>query len=313
MPTASESGVISSGNKNILVLSAISAAYLLLSYVLIGFKPEQLILVGIFNLLYFASKESRRLILGFSIFIVYWIIFDYMKAFPNYRYQEVDIAGIYHFEKGIFGIASGESILTPNEFFQAHTTSFFDVLSGLFYLTWVPVPLLFAVFLFFKERRQFFYFSLTFLLVNVLGFIVYYLHPAAPPWYVQHFGFDFNPATPGNTAGLSRFDAFFEVSIFKSIYAKSSNVFAAMPSLHSSYPVIVLFFGIKNKLRYVNVLFAFIMLGIWFAAVYSSHHYLVDVLAGIFCALAGISLFRFLEKRRPLKNVVDYLMKATAP
>jgi hypothetical protein len=29
-------------------------------------------------------------------------------------------------------------------------------------------------------------------------------------------------------------------------------------------------------------------LGIWFAAVYSSHHYVLDVLAGIACGLAGL-------------------------
>jgi len=110
------------------------------------------------------------------------------------------------------------------------------VLSGLFYLCWIPVPLLFAVFLFYRDRAQFLYFSCTFFLVNILGFIIYYAYPAAPPWYVQQHGFEFYPHTPGSTAGLGRFDVFFNINLFKSLYAKSSNVFAAMPSLHSSLP-----------------------------------------------------------------------------
>src|SRR5689334_19358562 len=57
-----------------------SLLYLLVSYFLIGFKTDQLLLLFIFNLLYFASRTTRRFITGFSIFIVYWIIFDYMKA-----------------------------------------------------------------------------------------------------------------------------------------------------------------------------------------------------------------------------------------
>ena len=136
------------------------------------------------------------------------------------------------------------------------------------------------------------HFSLTFLFVNIIGFIIYYIYPAAPPWYVQHYGFQFIAHTPGNTAGLQRFDNFFHAGIFNSLYAKSSNVFAAMPSLHSSYPLITLYYGIKNRLGAINIVFAIIMFGIWFAAVYSSHHYILDVLAGITCAIIGIFIFQ---------------------
>ncbi len=104
------------------------------------------------------------------------------------------------------------------------------------------------------------YFSLTFLFVNLLGFIGYYVYPAAPPWYIQlHAGespIPFIAHTPGNTAGLHRFDAFFNVGIFNGLYSKSSNVFAAMPSLHSAYPLIVFYYGLKNKLGVANLFFA---------------------------------------------------------
>ncbi len=312
MSVTTKTKSISLPGRNVYIVTLVSVMYLLLSWFLIGYKQEQLVLVGLFNVLYFASGETRRLILGFSIFIVYWIIFDYMKAFPNYQYHTVDIEGIYHFEKDIFGIKLGTATLTPNEYLKFFASPFLDILSGIFYLTWVPVPLIFAVFLFFKKRLHFFYFSLTFLLVNLIGFVIYYIHPAAPPWYIQSYGYDFNPHTPGNTAGLARFDSLLGVSVFKSIYAKSSNVFAAMPSLHSSYPVIVLYYGLKSRLKYVNVLFAIVMAGIWFAAVYSSHHYVVDVLAGILCAISGIILFRYLLKTRVLSRFIENLMKATA-
>jgi membrane-associated phospholipid phosphatase len=128
-------------------------------------------------------------------------------------------------------------------------------------------------------------------LVNLLGFVVYYIYPAAPPWYLQEYGSHFLSHTPGNTAGLARFDAYFDISVFKNLYAKSSNVFAAMPSLHSSYPLIVIYYGIKERLGLINIVFAVVMGGIWFAAVYTSHHYVLDVLAGIICAAIGILLF----------------------
>ena len=45
-----------------------------------------------------------------------------------------------------------------------------------------------------------------------------------------------------------------------------------MPSLHSSYPVIILYYGLKYKFGLINVLFLVVMVGIWFSAVYTSHH-----------------------------------------
>src|ERR1700712_1661177 len=70
----------------ILIMAAISAAYMLVSFLLIGFRPEQLFLVILCNVLFFASLATRSFVVAFSVFIVYWIIFDYMKAFPNYRF-----------------------------------------------------------------------------------------------------------------------------------------------------------------------------------------------------------------------------------
>ncbi len=283
--------------KTIIIVSLISIAYLVLSYFLIGYKPDELTLVFIFNSLFYASAVTRKFILGFSIFIVYWILFDYMKAFPNYNFNTVHVADIYNFEKQLFGINYKGNLLTPNEYWRVNGNTFIDVAAGIFYLCWIPVPLAFAAFLFFENKKQFLYFSLSFVLVNLLGFIIYYAFPAAPPWYVQYHGLAFHPLTQGNTAGLAKFDAYFHAGVFKSIYAKGSNVFAAMPSLHSSYPVIVLYYGIKNRLGINNLFFAVVMLGIWFTAVYASHHYVVDVLAGISCAIAGISLFNFLLAR----------------
>jgi hypothetical protein len=283
--------------RSIIIVSLLSIAYLAFSTFLIGYKPDELTLVVIFNMLFYASAITRKFILGFTIFIVYWIIFDYMKAFPNYNYNPVHIADLYNTEKHLFGIHFNGKLLTPNEYWLANSNTFIDVVSGLFYLCWIPVPLGFAAYLFFKNKKQFLNFSLTFVLVNILGFIVYYTYPAAPPWFVQYHGFHFIPLTMGNTAGLARFDAYFHAGVFKNIYTKGSNVFAAMPSLHSSYPVIVLYYGLKNRLGLVNIFFAIVTVGIWFTAVYASHHYVLDVLAGITCAALGITLYNVLLKK----------------
>jgi hypothetical protein len=295
--------------RNIYLTVAISVGYLLLSALLVGFKTDQLVLIFIFNTLFYISEGTRRFILGFSIFIVYWILFDYMKAFPNYLFNTVHIKDLYGLEKSLFGIHYHGLTLTPNEYWKLNSNAFLDVLTGLFYLMWVPVPLAFATYLFFKNKEQFVRFSLTFVWVNLLGFVLYYAFPAAPPWYVQEHGFEFIAKTAGNTAGLARFDHYFNITLFQGIYSKGSNVFAAMPSLHSSYPVIVAYYGLKNKLGKINIFFFIVMIGIWFSAIYTSHHYTLDVLAGISCAIIGIISFNYLIKHSRLKDFVGYYVK----
>ena len=278
--------------KNILLVSAISLSYLFLSACLIGFKSDQLFLTGLFNIAYYTSSTTRKLILAFSIFILFWIIFDSMKAFPNYTFNSVHIKDLYLREKIYFGITENNVIVTPNEYADQHASTLLDLLTGFFYLNWMPVPLIFAFYLFRKDKKLFLQFSLSFLLVNILGFVVYYLYPAAPPWYVKEYGFDLIMNTPGHTGSLSRFDDFFGIHLFSSLYSKSSNVFAAMPSLHSSYPVVVFYYAIKKRLGLINIFFFIFMTGIWFSAVYTGHHYVQDVIGGITCAVIGLYFFQ---------------------
>ena len=214
-----------------------------------------------------------------------------MKAYPNYWFSEVRIREPYEIEKWLFGINSVNGVLTPNEYFLANGSTFLDVLTGLFYINWMPLPLMFGVYLWIKDRFLLIQFSAAFFVVNLVGFVIYYTYPAAPPWYVQLYGFTENFNIPSNVAGLIKFDEYFGISVFQDIYSKGSNVFAAIPSLHSAYPMVVLFYAIKRKMGWVIVLFAVFVLGIWFSAVYTSHHYIIDVILGAVCAVIGIWIF----------------------
>ncbi len=278
--------------KDVLMVSAGTITYLLLCRWLIGFKGDQLFLVSVFNLFYYINASTRKLLFGFCIFAVFWIVFDSMKLFPNYNFNAVHVKDIYEREKNWFGIQDASIVLTPNQYALKHSTTFLDLLAGFFYLNWMPAPLIFAFYLFFKDRMQFLQFGLSFLFVNFIGFTVYYLYPAAPPWYVEQYGFDLHLNTPGNTAGLSKFDDYFGITFFHELYAKSSNVFAAMPSLHCAYPMVALYYSLKNRMYIISTYFFMVTTGIWFAAVYTNHHYVQDVVGGLSCAVIGLFIFQ---------------------
>ena len=283
---------------SIITLPILSIFFLLFTKFTTGIRSDHFALVALVNIGYFISPQTRRLFTGLAIIIVYWIIYDSMKAWPNYTFNNVDIVPLYNLEKSIFGIHTGSIILTPNEYLQQHTNAFLDTFCGIFYLAWIPLPLLFAFYLYYKNKNLFLRFCMAFFLVNCIGFVIYYLHPAAPPWYYQEFGNTLDVKTKSNAAGLLRFDHLYGISLFEGLYSKGSNVFAAMPSLHSSYPLIGFIYSLKLNAKFIRIIFATFMAGIWFSAIYLNHHYILDVLAGITCGLAGV----FFQERFLLRN-----------
>jgi membrane-associated phospholipid phosphatase len=92
------------------------------------------------------------------------------------------------------------------------------------------------------------------------------------------------------------------------MYAKSSNVFAAMPSMHAAFMLLVLFYGIKYKLKYWNILFAIILVGIWFSAVYTSHHYILDVIAGILSGFIAIGIIQWWMARKSGRKAMQFMV-----
>ncbi len=295
--------------KNIIVNTLLVTLYLLWSNLALHSGAGSLFLSAFWLVMFYAHQKTRRFILGFSIFILYWIIYDSMRILPNYQVNTVHIKQPYIIEKSLFGVVYNNKLLTPNEYFDIIHTKTLDIIAGLFYLNWVPVPLAFAFYLYFKNKELFINFSLTFLLVNIAGFIIYYLYPAAPPWYVKIYGFDLHIGVPGNTAGLGRFDALTGINVFSSLYGKNANVLAAMPSLHASYPVVVLYYALKNRMKAASGFFVIFMLGIWFSAVYSGHHYIIDVLAGLIIAITVIFAFEKISNKKSIKKHLENFSK----
>ena len=277
----------------ILTVIGIAIIFIVITSVFVGLRPEHLLMVFIFLILFFAKKSTRKLAVGLLPFFIFGISYDWMRVYPNYEVNPIDVQNLYDFEKSLFGIEENGSLLIPCEYFALHHSVIADILAGFFYLCWVPVPIAFCLWLYLKkDRRLYLRFSMVFLLVNLIGFAGYYIHPAAPPWYAINYGFEAILNTPGNTAALGRFDELVGLPIFDSLYSRNSNVFAAIPSLHAAYMVVAFYYALVKKCHpAIITIFAVLMCGIWFTAVYSSHHYIIDVLLGITCALLGIFIF----------------------
>lgn len=242
-------------------------------------------------LLIFINGTTRKLALSFSPFFLYLICYSSLKILHDYNPFPIIIKKLYDLEVAWFGVMVDGTKASLCEYFNQHINPVFDIISGAFYITWAPFPIIFGLLTFFKGRRKLtFDFWTCFLIANIFGFIIYIVLPAAPPWYFLQYGDNIMVNAPGEPAGLARFDEMIGFPLYHGMYSQGTNTFGALPSMHAAFPLILSFYSLKYGNKILSTLFIISLLAIWFGAVYSNHHYLIDVLMGIGCAIIGILL-----------------------
>ena len=138
--------------KETLAALGIGIIFLFLTATLVGLRLEHILMCALFMLLFFISSSTRKLAVALIPFILFGISYDYMRIYPNYELNPIDTRGLYNLEKGLFGINENGIIITPCEYFSIHHCATADIFAGIFYLCWVPVPIAFGLWLYFKDK-----------------------------------------------------------------------------------------------------------------------------------------------------------------
>lgn len=279
-----------------------------------GFRSDHYLFVIGVIVLYFFNDTSRKMVHAFGFILIYWFIFDSIRLIPNYEINPpLHIAEPYNLEKLWFGISTATGVLTPNEYLDKNfTNTFLDIYTAIIYLSWIPIPMAFSFYLFFsKQRTKMIHYLFGFLMVSQLGLIIQFIYPAAPPWYVDLYGFEEHLSIPGNPGRLIEFDNYFGTHLFEKMYGLNANVFAAIPSLHCAFPIILIFFSSKYKFKKWLTLGVILMLSTWFSAVYTYHHYIIDVICGVSTALLTLAIYKLLMQTR-VKRWLDQYGKSVS-
>jgi membrane-associated phospholipid phosphatase len=260
------------------------AVYLGATFALIGIRAEHLILAGTFAALVFAGGRAFRFVLLSLPVTLTGISYDYFRLLQGVR-GDVHVADLYRAELAWFGVGRGAERQVLASWFVHHTHPLLDLVCGLAYLLYLFAPIVCAIALYFVNQERMLVLGVVFFATNLLGMIVYLLYPAAPPWYVAKYGL--GPAQLDalpDPAGTLRFDELLGIGYFQSFYSRSANVFGAMPSLHVAYPAATSLALVPLGVRWWAPFAAFTLL-VAFAALYFQHHYVLDILAGMLCAL----------------------------
>lgn len=257
----------------------ICAAYLALLLALQDLRPEHLLAIVLALTLSFWSDHSRRLARVGLPYLLYAMVYDSMRWYEDYiRSPVIHVREPYDFDLRFFGIHG----LTPNEWLQRHTNPVLDFFTGLAYTPFffIGESIILSIYLAFSGRlRVAERFTWAFVIANFVGFSIYYVYPAAPPWYVAQHGFVVDMSVRASPAGTIRFDHLIGFPLMQTFYGKSADVFGAIPSLHIVYPFLAMVFGWRLR-RFRPWAIGYFLL-VCFSAVYLDHHYVLDILAGL--------------------------------
>ncbi len=165
---------------------------------------------------------------------------------------------------------------------SAHQNSFLDIMAWLPYgIIHYGAPVVFSIIMFiFAPPGTVPVFARSYGYMNLLGVSIQLLFPCSPPWYENMYGLaPANYTIKGSPAGLARIDKLFGIALYTTTFTGSPLVFGAFPSLHAGSAVIEALFmsHVFPRLRPLFVVYA---LWLWWATMYLSHHYAVDLVGG---------------------------------
>ena len=159
-----------------------------------------------------------------------------------------------------------------------------DLATTFLYVAHFALPLVVAFVFWISERRLFYRYLMALMLMSFAAFLCYLLIPVAPPRFAGAYG----ESLAVRDIARDTFEQLQFAPVTTWLYGSiSGNPVAAMPSLHSAYPLLAFLFVRTRWPRASLILLAW-SAAIWFSVVYLGHHYVIDVVAGMAFAVGAV-------------------------
>ncbi|MGI8728342.1 MAG: phosphatase PAP2 family protein [Solirubrobacterales bacterium] len=198
-------------------------------------------------------------------------------------------------DEAIFG-GQVPTVWLQQTLFDPAAIAWYDFAAWAVYLTHFFAVFLVAAYLWRKTRPRFLHFRNMVLTLTAAAFLTYLLFPAVPPWLASDGG------SLGETQRVvGAVWSELGVTPAAAIWEKGSsfaNEVAAIPSLHTAYPVLILLFlwpSCGSRGRAALVAYA---LAMSLTLVYTAEHYVADVALGWLYALGAYLLVDRLTRLR---------------
>jgi len=252
-----------------------------------------------------SGEQGRRFFLDWSPLFAFWLVYDRLRLIQPFLYSRVSVDRPFEIERWAFGwMAAGAVPAHAAHSWLASSTSALAVIvrwlaQATYFSHLFLVPALICVMWLAGRRSEhsrelFKRFVRAFTILNFSAIAIYLLLPVAPPWWVTLNGME--QPNIENVAQLNM-TAAMNGALIQGMIRNASQWFAAVPSLHGAYPVLLLLLLRREVSRLVLAALALYAVAMWCATVVLNQHYIVDLIAGAAVATAAWCVERFFKKR----------------
>ncbi len=242
-------------------------------------SPDVLFLV--FLTIFALYGHGKEYVRKFAPFVALLVAYDALRGVVPLISHRVHFTEMINFDRWMFG-GHVPTVWLQQVFYQA-SLNWYDYYFYFVYMLHFLSPFIIAALIWRYRPSRYWQFAGALLLLSYAGFITYIIYPAAPPWMASELHL-IDPITKISTAVWWSWG----VHSVPNIYAHfNPNPVAAVPSLHSAYPMLQLLFVHKFFGRRASLPFAIYPISMWIGVVYLGEHYVVDVLLGILYAVGA--------------------------
>lgn len=204
---------------------------------------------------------------------------DHAHVLPQLRADEV-----------LFGWLTGGEVPTvwlQDRLYVPGDVQWYDIVIVPVYMSHFLVPMVLAVALWISTYHLFRRYVWTLVTLTVMTLTTYVLFPAAPPWMAALNGY--LPEVARVTSVTLQSTGVGTVNNAVQRGEAYANAVAAIPSLHSAVPFLVLLFTWTLVRRRTRLLLVLYVLAMTFTLTYGGEHYVVDAFIG--WAYAGVAVY----------------------
>lgn len=247
-------------------------------------------------------SDLRRFAWGL---IVDWLpLFVLLFTYDLLRGAADELMAVAHvlpqlrFDEVLFG-GTVPTVWLQERYYDPENLRWWDAAAWVVYTSHFFVPLGVAAGLWVRSRAAFRRYAAMFVTLTFAGFATYALVPAVPPWMASDLGY-LEPTVrlvPRMWLELGVEPA---AMVFQGGNEYANDV-AALPSLHSAYPVLLLLVLWRSAGRVVRGVLLLYPVAMAVALVYGAEHYVADILLGwayALLAFTAVELVRHRLRRR---------------
>jgi membrane-associated phospholipid phosphatase len=304
-----------------IILSASVCGYLALGAATHTVRAYHWFMLAVIPASLLAAERGRQFFLDWSPLFAFWLVYDRLRLLQPLLFGRVAVDTPYAIERWAFGWLAGGDVPAhaARAWLSSQQANWLGPTIGwaaqiVYFSHLFLVPLLF-VWLWRRGqsdqvyRARFIAYLRAFTVMNFMAIAIYLLLPVAPPWWISLYG------TAQPTAELvaqAKMTAAMDGALIQRMIQNASQWFAAVPSLHGAYPVLLGLLAIKaggrrpeagsrelirggllttkTRSRLMMALILIYGTAMWAATVLLNQHYIIDLMAGAIIAFVAWKL-----------------------